>query len=115
MNCPVCRGELKVNKQPYAFGGIKLGEFDAEKCSQCGEVFFTEEASDLIDRKAKELGLWGLGKASRIGQSGNTLIVRIPVKIARYMGIGQGDPVVVHPEGKDRLVVEVEKCHPCQE
>jgi hypothetical protein len=27
----------------------------------CGEAFFTEEASDLIEEKAKEIGVWGEG------------------------------------------------------
>jgi hypothetical protein len=33
--------------------------FDAEVCPLCGEMLFTEEASDAIDAQAKRLGLWG--------------------------------------------------------
>ena len=106
MKCPVCSGVLKKSKEPYSYAGKNFGKFDAEKCTSCGEVFFTEEASDAIDKKAKELGLWGLGQKSKIGYSGNSLIVRIPKKIAEFLEIEEGEEVFVRPEGKDRLVVE---------
>jgi len=51
--------EIKKIKVPYYYGKTKLGEFSAEKFEKCSEVFFTEEASDKIDKKAKELGFWG--------------------------------------------------------
>ena len=53
MNCPICEKKMEKVKEPYSYGNVKLGEFKAEKCSNCNEVFFTEEASDKIDEKAK--------------------------------------------------------------
>jgi len=46
---------MERKKVPYNFGSISLGSFDADVCTKCGEVFFTEEASDAIDAKAKSL------------------------------------------------------------
>jgi len=106
MKCPVCEGNMRKGKEPYFFGDIKLGEFEAEKCSKCGEIFFSEKASDKIDEKAKELGLWGLGKEGKLGYSGNSIIVRIPKRIAEFLEFKEGKTVYIHPEGKNKLVVE---------
>lgn len=51
---------------PFSFHGVKLGEFDSEVCTKCDEAWFTEEASDKIDAKAKELGLRGKGNHSYV-------------------------------------------------
>ncbi|MFH1544902.1 MAG: AbrB/MazE/SpoVT family DNA-binding domain-containing protein [archaeon] len=106
MNCPICNEKMKKTKEPYFFGDIKLGEFEAEKCTKCKEVFFTEHASDKIDAKAKELGLWGIGKEGTLGYSGNSIIVRVPKKIAQFLKFKEGKKVFIHPEGKKKLVVE---------
>lgn len=106
MDCPLCNKKMEKIKHEYSYGDILLGKFDAKKCLKCKEVFFTEEASDKIDEKAKELGLWGLGSKNKIGYSGNALIVRIPKKIADFLNLKKGEDVYIHPEGKHRLVVE---------
>lgn len=55
MDCPICKKKMKVVKEAYFYAGRKFGEFEAEKCIGCNEVFFTEESSDKIDKKANEL------------------------------------------------------------
>lgn len=107
MNCPICNGKMKNTMERYTFSGVDLGSFGADKCENCGEVFFSEEASDKIDAKAKELGLWGIQGESKIGYSGNSLIVRVPKKIAEFLKFKKGEKVSVRPEGKNRLVVEI--------
>jgi len=52
---PYMQQQNGKKKVPYNFGSISLGSFDADVCTKCGEVFFTEEASDAIDAKAKSL------------------------------------------------------------
>jgi hypothetical protein len=99
---------MERKKIPYSIGGVDLGTFDADACTSCGEVFFTEEASDAIDAKAKEMGLWGLEKKGKIGYSGNSLIVRIPKKVAEFMKLKKGERIIIKPEDKKRLVIEVE-------
>lgn len=107
MSCPVCNGKLKKSKAPYKYYDINFGKFDADVCQKCGEVFFTEEASDEIDRIAKKKGLWGLERKSKISYSGNSLIVRIPQEIAKFMKLKNGIEIQIHPEGKRKLVVEI--------
>jgi YgiT-type zinc finger domain-containing protein len=107
MECPMCDGKLKKGRSRFSYHDIEFGEYDADICAKCGEVFFTEEASDEIDRKAKELGLWGLEARSKVSYSGNSLMVRIPREIAEFMDLEKGDGIRIHPEGKKRLVVEL--------
>jgi len=107
MDCPICNGKLKKVKADYDYYDINFGKFDAEKCLKCGEIFFTEEASDEIDRIAKEKGLWGLERKSKISYSGNSLIVRIPKDIAEFLKLKNGKEIQIHPEGTKKLVVEI--------
>ena len=107
--CPVCnKGTLKNKNVPYEAYGILVGNFQAEVCSGCSETFFSEETSKKIEKKEKELGLWGLGFETNITLSGNSYAIRINRQIAKFMGIKKGEPVFVHPEGKNKLVVELE-------
>ena len=108
MKCPNCNGKLHEEKATYFYGETKLGDFDAEVCQKCGEIFFTEGASDVIDKKAKELGVWGIGQEGKIGYSGNSIIVRVPKKIAKFLNFKEGKSVYIRPEGKKKLVVEAD-------
>ena len=58
MKCPICNEKMERKKKSYSYSGMKLGVFDADVCSKCSEVFCTEKASDEIDIKAKEMGIW---------------------------------------------------------
>lgn len=107
MKCPICDGRMERMKVEYEYHGIRIGEFDADVCADCGEAFFTEEASDDIDRIAKEKGLWGMEVRSKVSYSGNSLIVRIPREIVEFLDLEKGDNIRIHPEGKRRLVVEL--------
>ncbi|MBU1939172.1 MAG: AbrB/MazE/SpoVT family DNA-binding domain-containing protein [Candidatus Diapherotrites archaeon] len=106
MECPVCEEKMKKVKEPYSYGETKLGVFEAEKCGKCEEVFFSEEASDRIDEKARSLGIWGMGQEGKLGYSGNSIIVRVPKKVAEFLEFREGRKVYIHPEGKKKLVVE---------
>ncbi|MFQ5975515.1 MAG: YgiT-type zinc finger protein [Candidatus Hydrothermarchaeales archaeon] len=108
MECLVCEGKMKRKKAPYEIGNRSLGVFEADVCSSCGEIFFTEESSDKIDKIAKEAGMWGLEKKGKIGYSGNSLIVRIPKKVAEFMKLKKGKDITIKPEDKKRLVIEIE-------
>lgn len=93
-------------KEIYSYGDVNFGEFEAEKCGKCNEVFFTEAASDKIDEKAKQFGIWGIGQKAKIGYSGNSLIIRVPKKIADFLRLKKGEEIFVRPEGEHKLVVE---------
>ena len=70
-------------------------------------VVFGEKTSRKIQEIEKRKGLFGLSKKSKISYSGNSLIVRIPESIAKLMEIKREDEIIVHPEGKNKIAVEL--------
>ena len=106
--CPICeKGKLVKKIVPYSVYDIKLGKFPAEVCTKCGEQWFSEETAKKIEKIEKEKGLFGLSKQSKVGYSGNSLIVRIPSEIAKFMNLKKEKQISIHPEGKNRLLIEV--------
>ena len=106
--CPICeKGKLIKKTVPYSVYGIELGKFPAEVCNKCEEQWFSEETARKIEKIEKEKGLFGLSKQSKISYSGNSLIVRIPKEIVKFMNLKKEKQILIHPEGKDRLLIEL--------
>ncbi len=106
--CYLCeKGNLEKEKVPYDLLGEKIGMFDAEVCSSCGEIFFDEETSRKITAATKAKGLWGIGSRTKIGQAGSTLDIRLPKRIIDLLGLKKGEDVTIYPESKRRLIIEL--------
>ncbi|MBI2669140.1 hypothetical protein HYX14_04830 [Candidatus Woesearchaeota archaeon] len=106
--CPICeKGTLQPKKVTYEVYGIKLGLFPAKVCSVCKEEWFNEETSRRIEAIEKKKGLFGLSKKTKISYSGNSLVIRIPEALVSFMGIKKEDEVLIHPEGKSKIAVEL--------
>jgi YgiT-type zinc finger domain-containing protein len=65
MKCPICSNEMVRKKVRYfeKETGLDLGDkilFDADVCKHCGEVFFTEESSIMLDLIFMDIGVWGI-------------------------------------------------------
>ncbi len=109
MKCPICeKGTLRRVLEKSVMFGVDLGTYTAQGCTACRETFFDENAAKQIEQAAKRKGVWGLGTKTKISRSGNSLAIRIPKELVRYMKIREGRGVYVHPE-KDRLIVELEE------
>lgn len=107
--CPNCgKGTLRKAKVREAMFGVDLGEFPGERCAACGETYLDEAAAAELERRARAAGIWGLGKKAKVVKSGNSLVIRIPAELARHLKLKAGTEVFVHPEGDDRIVVDVE-------
>jgi len=52
-------------------------------------------------------GLFGLNKTSKISYSGNSLVVRLPEALVKYLDIHKEDEILIHPEGKNKIMVEL--------
>jgi hypothetical protein len=106
--CPVCgKGSLKPAMIHEEMFGVELGAYPGEACAFCGETFLSTESMRAIEGRARELGLWGLASKVKIARSGNSLVVRIPAKLARYLKLKTGQEVMVSPEKENRLVLEL--------
>lgn len=105
--CISCKGRLKSKIVDYEVYGISIGKFPALVCASCGEQWFSEETSGKIEEKEKELGLFGLSVESRVSYSGNSLIIRIPKELAKFMNIKKESRVQIAPENKGKLCITV--------
>ena len=106
--CPACgKGKLRSGKIREQMFGVDLGEYPAEICDSCGESFVDQKTMRKIEARAKELGLWGLAKKVSIAKSGNSLVVRIPAGLARFLRLKGGEDALVRPEGREKIVVEL--------
>jgi len=106
MNC-TCGGgaqRTRLEVKPY---GILIGSFPAYRCTKCGEEWFDEKIAEKIEHRAKKLGLFGLEVKGKVGVAGNSLVVRIPKHMAKFLGLKKGSIVKVEPEGKDKIIVEI--------
>lgn len=59
-----------------------------------------------MEQRAKKMGIWGLEQRTKIAMVGNSLAVRIPKRLADFLGLRRGTEVSVHPIGRDKLMVE---------
>lgn len=60
MKCPFCGGQVEEEIIPFWMDEENyLGEFPAEVCQNCGETDFSMETFELIETRAKEMGIWG--------------------------------------------------------
>ena len=108
VKCPVCsKGQLHRGKVREEMFGVDLGPYPAEVCDSCGESFVDQDAMKKIEARAKEAGLWGLAKKVSIAKSGNSLVVRIPAELARFLKLKGGEEALVRPEGREKIVVEL--------
>ncbi len=105
--CPVCgKSALRREARKSELYGFDLGKYTAEVCPSCGEVFWNEADVGKMEEKARRLGIWGLEHRTTIAVAGNSLMVRIPRSIARFLGLKKGEVVSLHPLGRDKLVIE---------
>jgi hypothetical protein len=107
--CEECNGKIEKRLVDYVLLGKNLGKFEAEVCNKCGEEVFDEEASDKIEKKAKELGLWGLQSKAKVNQVGNSLAVTVTKPISKFLDLKKGKDVLIYPEDKHRLIVEIQE------
>lgn len=106
--CPICeKGTLSKRVVDYEVYGQVIGRYPAEVCSACAEQIFDAKTAAKIERREKELGLFGLSRESHVRRIGHSLGLVIPKSIADFLGLKPDERVVVKPEGKRRLAIEL--------
>ena len=101
------KGKLVKRKVRYDYSGIDLGEYNAEVCDKCGEQYYDEKATELIEKKAKQLGIWGLKERTVVHKTGGSSSLIIKKKLADFIGLEKNKEVIIYPEGKKKLTIEV--------
>src|SRR3989344_4555727 len=104
-NCALCGGKLIKRKVDYKIYGKSIGKFPALVCASCNEQWFNEETAKKIEEAEKRAGIFGLSKETRVSYSGNSLIIRIPKELAKFMNIKRETKVTLYPEDKNKLCI----------
>ncbi len=108
MKCIMCGGKEEEKMVEHKEFGISLGKFKGMVCTSCGEVFFDAQTADKIQARSKELGLFGLSsKKTKVAQVGNSLAIRIPKEIAKFINLKKEEEVRIIPKGKREFMVEI--------
>ncbi len=108
MECPTCEKSKMQKKQvEYNLFGVSLGYFEALVCKSCNETIFESDASEKIEQKSKELGLFGLARRSKIGTSGTSLDVKIPKRITEFLQLKKGQEIIIEPSAKNKMQITI--------
>ncbi|MFH0713435.1 MAG: YgiT-type zinc finger protein [Candidatus Micrarchaeota archaeon] len=108
MKCPICeKGSLSKKTVDGLRHGLFIGHFKALVCGSCGEQIFDEAEGRKIEKKIKEMGLWGR-QESTIYKVGGNLALGIKKALADSLGLTKGKKVRVIPQiSQKRFIVEV--------
>jgi len=106
--CALCKGNLKKKTIDYKIYGKSIGKFQALVCDSCGEQWFDEKTAKKIEEAEKKAGIFGLSKETKISYSGNSLIIRIPKELAKFMNLKKETSIILYPENKDKLCVAIQ-------
>ena len=60
-----------------------------------------------IENEVKKLGLFGLERKVKVTKSGNSMVIRIPPEIAKFVGLNYGTFLSLLPIGKGKLELSV--------
>lgn len=105
--CP-CGSKVTWQKKRIEIQGIDCGILDVEYCDKCGSEYFPEESMVIIEQKLRQAGIWGTDrKEITFWKSGNTVVLRLPVKLARNLNLKAHMKAMLYQEGKNKLVIEV--------
>ena len=105
--CEECAGKIVKKKVDYHFLGENLGKFPAEVCTQCSEQVFEEDVTKKIAAISKQKGLWGINDRARVNQIGGSVGIIINKKIAQFLSLKKGEEVILYPENKKRLIIQI--------
>ena len=105
--CP-CGSIIEWKKEKVEIEGVECGILDVEYCSTCGEEYFPEETMEIVERKLKQKGLWGVQrKEATLWKSGGSVLLRIPKDIADRMHLKPDEKVTIYSEGKKKLIIDL--------
>ncbi len=102
-----CGGDLKISKVEVEFFGINFGLRNAEVCTLCGSEYLDQDTLKEIETEVKEKNIFGLERKLSVTKSGNSLVIRIPPEIAKFLGIHYKSIVQLFPVDKDKLEIKV--------
>ena len=107
MKCVICNGKTAKQAVEHKEFGVLVGKFPAEVCEKCNETYYSEETAAEIQKKSKDLGLFGLARKVKIAELGNSIAIRIPKEIGEFLHLRKGNEVLLVPASKHDLHIQV--------
>lgn len=107
--CVKCNVEVKKSiLDTYEYEeGILLHDVECYKCPKCGELFFTENQADKMEKRTEKLKKQMFFFVRKIGYSGKSLTITIPESLASHLKVKRGQKVKIRPLNKKGFMVEV--------
>ena len=92
MKCPICKGEMELKEADVGVARLKSDFFH---CVNCGEnLVFENQFNKLMD---KIINFKKHQYVTTLVRSGNSLVLRIPAKLAKSMSIKEGSKMHISP------------------
>lgn len=108
MKCYMCgKGTLASKEVVHKLYGVPIGNYPAEICEKCGEIFYDEETSNKIEADTKAKGLYGLSAKAKVTQIGDSLGITINRPISKFLKIKKGETALVRPESGRRIIIDL--------
>lgn len=107
MKCILCNGKTQERIVEHKEFGISLGKYPGRVCIECGETYYNEEIAEKIQEKSKQMGLFGKAKKVKVAEVGTSIAIRIPKELASFLNLKKGQEVLLYPESKHELHMEV--------
>ena len=103
-----CGGKIKWKRDKVNVEGIDCMVLDIEYCQKCGEGYFPEETMEVVERKLKDNGSWGIKRRGvNLWESGNSVLIRVSKDIADQLNLKPDNKVTIYSEGKRKLVIDI--------
>lgn len=105
MKCPMCnKGKMTVKTVDGLRHGIFLGHFKAHVCNLCKEEIYDASEAGKIEKRIKELGLWGR-QESTVYKVGGNLALGIKKALANALKLSKGETARVFPQIRERRII----------
>ncbi len=89
------------------FFGLDFGIQQCELCTKCGSEYLDDEVVGRIEQEVKKRKLFGLQKEVMVTKSGNSLVMRLPPEITKFVNLHYKDRLRIFPTGKNKMGLEV--------
>ena len=106
--CVKCNVRMKLGIIPsYEYEeSYPLHNIRAYRCPNCTNIFFTEEQAHEMEARTTELKEHEFGFERKVTISGKSLVVGIPIELAKHLHIKKGQKVKIIPIIKDGFMIK---------
>lgn len=108
MKCSTCgTGIMQEQPERFSKSGLFVGIFRTLVCNLCGEEVFGSKSAIKIEKKLKQMGLWGSSK-SKVYKIKGKLAIEINKDAAHAVGLRKNSKVkLIVDKSQKRFIVEV--------